>query len=806
MTTQDRTAPGSALHRGALVLLVSVLAGLLVAGVTFPVIGGVGLLARSAADSFDQLPAELREEPLPQRTKILAADGSVLADIFLNENRILAPISQMPKHLLYAIVAIEDSRFYEHGGVDVRGLTRAVVRNSQAGTVTQGGSTITQQYVKNMLIVAADDKDGKRAAIERSTQRKIQEARYALALERLYTKRQILEKYLNISYFGNGVYGVGTAAQYYFGKRVSRLTLEEGALLAGLVQNPERYNPVRNPGAAKSRRDVVLRRIAEVGFMPAAVVEAAMAKPVPKIVPQQLQGIEDNKIAPAFVDYMRSYFLADHRFGASVGERATRLFQGGLTIRTSLDPKVQASAQKALDTTLPLPKDPAAAAVVVKPGTGHVTAMAVLNHGKSVKVNLATSRSFQPGSTFKTFTLAAAIEEGLPLRMRISSPARYRADPTKCDNPPDGYFRNAGDSEAGNFDLPTATWLSVNTYYLQLQNRVGLDKVAAMARRMGVQIDNVGRRECSLTLGARSVSPLEMAGAYATLAAQGRYCKPTPIVSVHARGREPIDIEPDCHQAIEPGVANTVTSVLRGVIDGTHPHRTGKGAALGRPAAGKTGTTNGPTAAWFAGYTPDYAAAVWMGHADRPAQNPLRNIHGRAIVYGGGFPASMWRAIMLTAHENLPVADFVAPPASSVLGTTITVPDLRGASVADAEAVLKDLGLNYVIDTRPVAAGPIPAGLVGAQRPGPGASVYKGTTIVLFLSDGRYPPPPPVVTPSPTPTAAPTSAAPTSSPSPTPSPTPKPCNGNPDKCATPTPTPTPSPTPSGGGAGGGGDG
>jgi len=802
MTTGNRTAPGSALHRGALVLLISVLAGLLVAGMAFPFVGGLGLLARGGANSFDELPAELVEEKLPTRTKILAADGSLLADIYLNENRILAPISQMPDHLLYAIVAIEDSRFYEHGGVDLRGLLRALVRNSQAGTVTQGGSTITQQYVKNVLIVGADDKEGKKAAAERSTQRKIQEARYAIALERVYTKRQILEKYLNISYFGNGVYGVGTAAQYYFHKRVHALTMDEAALLAGLVQNPEGYNPVKNPRGAKVRRDLVLRRMADVGFVKRELVTAAMTKPIPKIVPQQLQGIEDNPVAPAFLDYVRTYFLSDPRFGDSQGARATKLFQGGLTIRTTLDPKLQAVAQKALKDTLPLGKDPASAAVVVKPGTGHVVTMAVLNHEPSVKVNLATRRSSaQPGSTFKMFTLAAAVEAGLPLRLRINSPARYKPDPKVCDAPKSGAFGNAGDSEAGNFDLPTATHLSVNTYYVQLQNRVGIDKVAGMARRMGIPLPEIGRRECALTLGTREVAPLDMAAAYATLAAQGSYCKPTPIVAVNAPGAAPIVIEPDCHQVLEPAVANTVTSVLRGVIDGPHPHRTGKGATIGRPAAGKTGTTNGPSAAWFDGYTPDFAAAVWMGYADRPATHPLLNIHGRKIVYGGGFPASMWRTIMLAAHEGLPPTDFVTPPASSVLGTQIAVPDLRGMTVENAEAVLAELGLTYVIDSRPVHAGPIPAGLIGAQRPGAGSMVYKGTPIVLFLSDGQLPPPPsPTPTPTPTPTASSSpSATPTASPTPTPSPTPKPCNGN--KC--PSPSPSPTPAPSGGGGGGG---
>jgi membrane peptidoglycan carboxypeptidase len=778
-----RPSPGSALHRSALVVVCSVLAGLLVAAAAFPLVGGLGMLARASAESFSKLPAELREDPLPQRSKILAADGSTLADVYFNENRILAPIDDMPPNLIYAILAIEDNRYYEHGGVDVKGLFRAFVRNSQSGSVTQGGSTITQQYVKNVLVESATDKAGKKAATEQSFERKIREARYAIALEARYSKREILEKYLNIAYFGSGVYGVGTAAQYYFHKPVGKLTLGEAALLAGMVKNPQQYNPVTNPRAAKTRRDLVLKVMGEAGFVDAKVTTAEARKPIPKITPQKLSGFEDSKVAPAFLDYVRTYFLNDTRFGDTYPERATRLFQGGLVIETTLDPKLQQVAQDTLNSTLPLRNDPAAAAVVVKPGTGEVKAMAVVNHDpKIAKVNLATggSTGYQGGSTFKMFTLAAAIEKGLPLRLRINAPARYRADPKVCDNPPDGYFRNAGDSEAGNFDLPTATWLSVNTYFLQLEQRVGVKEVAGVARRMGIPLpENVSSRECSLTLGAREVSPLDMAAAYATLAAQGTYCKPLPITSVTAPGQDPQVIEPDCHPVLERDVANTVTSVLRGVIDGPNPHRTGKGASIKRPAAGKTGTTNGPRAAWFDGYTPDFAGTVWMGYPTSPATHPLRHIHGVPTVYGGTFPATMWRKIMTAAHQGLPPTDFVAPPATSVFGQTVAVPDLRGLTIDNAEAVLLQLGLTYVIDTRVVHAGPIPNGLIGAQAPAPGSQVYRGTPIVLFLSDGVAPPSP---TPTPTPTPSPSAT-----PSPTPSPTPT-CKGNPNKCPTPTPT------------------
>ena len=792
--TTTRTDSGSALHRGVLVLVVSMVTGLLLAGLAFPFVGGIGMLARAGTDAFNELPDELEEEPLPQRSRILAADGSTLAHIYLNENRIVVPLSQIPDHLVYSILAIEDARFYEHNGVDARGLLRAFVRNQQAGGVTQGGSTITQQYVKNVLVEAADHEDGVRRARERSISRKIREARFAMALEHRYSKQEILEKYLNIAYFGDGVYGVGTAAQHYFRKRVQRLSLGEAALLAGMVKNPNLYNPVDNPKAARARRDLVLRRVAEVGFIPAADVAKARKAPFPKISPQKLAGIEDNLVAPHFLRYMRKYFLTDERFGATEGERLARLFQGGLVIQTTLDPRLQAVAQATLDRTLPLPNDPAAAAVVVKPGTGEVKAMAVVNHEKkSKKVNLATgaeyggSLGFQPGSTFKTFTLAAAVEQGVPLKLKYNSPARYRADPRVCDNPPSGAFRNAGDSEAGRFDMATATWMSVNTYYLQLQQQVGGPlKVAEMARRLGVRFHrDPGSRECSLTLGSFETDPLTMAAAYATFAAQGLYCKPTPISWVQAPGERRQVLEPECRQAIERDVANTVTSLLRGVVDGKHPHRTGKAASIGRPAAGKTGTTNESRAAWFDGYTPDFAAAVWMGHVT--TKHPLRWVHGVPVVYGGTFPARMWREIMLAAHQGLPVRDFEGAPPAAFFGEQVQVPVLTGLLPEEAERVLAERGLTLVVEQASVPAAPVEAGRIGAQTPEPGAMLSKGSAVTVFLSDGTFP------TPTPTPTPASPSPVPPS-PTATPQPTPTGCKGK--KCQSATPSPSPSPTPS----------
>ena len=673
LVPQGRTKPrtrldsdGLTARRGVVLLAVCVLTGLLVAGLAFPVVGALGITAKAGAEQFESLPKELVEPPLPQSSRIVASDGSTLAVAYFNENRIMVPLRKVPKVMQDAILAIEDERFYEHNGVDLRGLVRAVIRNSQAGEVQQGGSTITQQYVKNVLIAQASDGGAKQTVAERTAARKLREARLALALEKRYSKQQILEKYLNIAYFGNGVYGVGTAARHYFNKRVERLTLPEAALLAGIVKNPRLYDPQANPKEARARRDVVLDRMAAAGFTPER--EVAQAKrTAPRLNLSKERGIEDNPNVRYYLDYVRTLVLDDPDgtlapiFGDTPAARAQKLFQGGLTIKTALDAKLQRHALATLKRTLGAPTDPASAAVVIEPRTGHVKVMAGVNHEKkSQKVNLPLggSHGFQAGSTFKVFVLAAAIERGIPLNTQIRAPETYSSK--VFDNYVDGRIEpykvsNAGDSEQGTFDLVRATWDSVNTAYIQIEEKTGFHRPAQIARDMGMKRFPV-RAVPSLVLGSNEVSPLDLANAYATLAARGVYCKPIAITEVRDAHNNVLGkVDPDCRKVMAEKTADTVTAVLRGVLT----HGTGKGARIDRPAAGKTGTTNGPTAAWFAGYTPDLAAAVWVGYPTDPNKHPLRNIKGVKIVYGGSFPATMWQSIMTAAHVGLPVSDFV---------------------------------------------------------------------------------------------------------------------------------------------------
>lgn len=777
------------LGRIPLLILASGLAGLLLAGLLFPVVGALGLAARASADSFESLPTELKAPPLPQRSTILAADGTPIATLYL-QNRVVVPLAQVPMLARQAVIAIEDSRFYDHKGVDYKGMIRALVENSRAGEVRQGGSTLTQQYVKNVLIESATTKEGQNAAREKSSSRKLREARYALALEQKLTKDQILERYLNIAYYGNGVYGMGTAASYYFSKPVSKLALAEAALLAGIVQNPATYDPVRKPKPAVERRNIVLQRMLELGHITPAQHKAGRAVKLlvkPRAVPNGCQ----TSPAPFFCDWIRSRLEDDPAFGATREARQARLLQGGLVIRTTLDMKVQKAAQKAVDEVLPRnapdPRDRgfATAAVVVQPGTGEVKAIAVnRTFGKNkakgeTEFPLATHPAYQAGSTFKVFTLAAALEQGIPLSLTLDAPDFYRPNVEICNNPgtdengekttqDKGVFRNAADGEGGRYDVRQATWHSVNTFFVQLEERTGVLEAARMAERLGVsglQFTGSGRlssRDCSFTLGTSLVSPLDMATAYATLAAHGVRCTPVGITAMTDAARKPQTVPPrQCQQVIDPALADTVTSVLTGVLTSG----TGGAAAIGRPAAGKTGTTNGPLAAWFVGYTPELATAVWMGHPVRPNDNPLTNVRGVRTVYGGTLPAQIWSKTMSAALEGVPETPFARASDEFAEGERIDVPDVKGLSVEEATRILSEAGFGVVVSESRVSAGPIRRGLVAYQSPRGGRSALLGTTVRLSISNGRRPAPAPGPRASPPP--PPSSVPPPSLPPPT---------------------------------------
>jgi membrane peptidoglycan carboxypeptidase len=776
--------PGSSVpSRLGLLLLVSLVAGVVLAGITLPLIGGIGLAARDGIDAFNRLPSRLNVPTLPVASRILAADGRTLAT-FYYQDRIPVTLGQVPLSMKQAIVAIEDYQFYSEGGIDLHGLLRAAVANAQAGGVQQGGSTLTQQYVKNILIETARTPAERAAATADTIARKLQEARYAMALARRLSKNQILQGYLNIAYFGDGAWGVGSAARHYFNVRVERLTLAQSALLAGLVQNPTGYDPALHPRLARLRRNVVLGRMAQLHVISWAAARRAMATPVRLHLTIRHDGC--GGFAPYFCQYVVNEFLADPAFGPNPAARAQLLDSGGLTIRTTLEPTVQRAAQRAVDQQVPWQGKIGTAEAVVEPGTGKIRAIALnAPYGPNAarrqnSVDWATdaasggSEGFQSGSTFKPFVLAAALQEGLPLSTTFYAPPRMTVTGyTGC--PALGttfHVGNAADSEAGRFDIVTGTWFSVNTFYAQLEKRTGMCVPAHIAEELGVrQADGKPLAQYpSMVLGSNLVSPLDMANAYATFAASGRYCSPVAITRVVSfRGRSLPVPDADCHQVLPPGLANTVTSVLRGVID--HPGATGTGANINRPAAGKTGTLNSYVAAWFVGYTPQLAAAVWLGYPRGGHVLANVTIAGRLWpqMFGGDLPATIWRQTMLAALAGRPVRNFPPPSGRYQRGLTVAVPAVAGLPPAAAAAAINAAGLTPSFFPVGVAS-PQPAGTIAESQPAAGSQVPPGTVVVLIPSTGPAPR---------RPTPAPTATRPPRKPRPSPTPTPHHTHGSP---------------------------
>ena len=777
------------LTRVGLLAAVSAVAGVLMAGMLLPIVGGIGLIARAGANDFESLPSVLKESPLPQVSRILAADGSTIAT-FYAEDRVAAPLSQVPDVMQKALIAIEDVRFYEHHGVDFKGSLRALLHNSSSGSVQQGGSTITQQYVKNMLI-----ESGAPDATADTLARKAREARYALALEKSLTKQQILERYLNIAYFGDGAYGVGTAAQHYFGIPVRKLDLPQSAMLAGIVQSPGAYDPTVHPTAARTRRDIVLAQMLRYHFITQQDYDTAVASPITLDVHQQGNGCEASQF-PYFCDYVENVIKTSPVFGTSPPARKSFLERGGLIIRTTLQPQVQRAADTALHKYVH-PQEPTGAAgaeAVLEPGTGKVLAIAVSPpYGSSRKkhendINYAVDAPmgggayrFAMGSTFKLFVLAAALKGGFPLGTSIYSPQSITLSGfSDCAGNSAGSWdvHNAGDSERGTFNLITGTWFSVNTFYAQLEQRVGLCQTVKLAEALGVRQGN-GRhidQVPSFALGSNAAgfSALDTAGAYATMAAHGIHCAPLAITKVTSRDGQNFPVPgPDCNQVLDPGLADTVTQILHGVLTQRGATAAGVGEP-GRPAAAKTGTAENYSASDFAGYVPQMAAAVWVGNPHRPNDSLAhQTIGGRSYgqVFGATIGGPIWRDTMKAALVGVPVVPLPNADRKYVTGQTSRVPDVGGLSPSDARATLRQVGFN-VVQSQTTVPSLFPAGTVAYTVPGAGWSVPQGSTIVLRISNGLPPPTPaPSPTPSTTPSSQPStppSGGPSSSPSPRP--------------------------------------
>jgi len=677
------------------------------------------------------LPDLTGDTTLAETSVIYDSAGNVLVELHAEENRTYVPLASIPVDLRNAVISTEDQRFYEHDGVDPIGIARALwVDVFQGGH--QGGSTITQQYVVNTFIKRED-----------TITRKLKEAMLAYKLESKYSKDQILEMYLNTIYYGHGAYGVEAAAQTYFGKSVSDLTTAECAMIAGIIKSPGRYSPRIDPDAAKLRRSTVLSQMLALGYIDQATYAAADAEEFTLAAPEPTA-----TQAPYFVAWITQQLI--DMYGADM------VYKGGLQVRTTIDMTMQAAAEDAITSILNEDGDPSTALVAIDPDTGEVRAMVGGRDFATQQFNVATQGLRQPGSSFKTFVLVTALEQG------ISPEQTYESSAMSLTIPGGQTWKVSGSSSGGLMRLRQATVKSINSVYAQLILAVTADKVAETATRMGIttEINAVP----AIALGSQEVTPLEMASAYGTLANNGTHVDAHGILQVtDAAGEVLYSASPTATAAVDPAVAYLATNILEGVIDSG----TGTSANIGRPAAGKTGTTQEYRDAWFVGYTPDLVASVWVGYPD--SQVEMTNIHGIKVT-GGSFPAKIWAAFMKAALADTPESDFEKPngltsaticlesgeiateyctttgtglflagklPVTCTLHAApvmVKVPNLIGTMKSEAMTLLVSLLLNYEITEQPVAG--VPAGMVADQDPKYGSEVTTGTVISIIVSTG----------------------------------------------------------------------
>jgi membrane peptidoglycan carboxypeptidase len=714
----------------------AVVAGLLVSLIALPGVGSTGLAARDAANGFEGDDDGFSLQPPPERTTVYSSDGQVIAQFYYH-NRESVRLDQIAPIMQKAIVAIEDSRFYEHGPLDVKGSIRALVTNANDGGIVQGGSTLTQQYVKNLLVENAKTDKEAEAAKAPNFGRKLRELRYAVKIEKTLTKQQILQGYLNIAYFGSGAYGAQAASQYYFSKDASKLTLPQAALLAGVTNSPYFYDPEINPKGATDRRNIVLYRMAALKMISKQEADAAAASPIVLHIKHPKADCVDAK-APFFCEYVKNEILGNPAFGKTEADRERLLYRGGLTIRTTLDMKMQNAAQKAL--ALRPNKRKTATEAMVQPGTGAIKAMVVSKkYGDSKKkgqttLNLAAdyahgyNSGYSPGSTFKIFTLAAALAHGIPVGTSLPAPSSTTVTGyTDCKG--NGFepytLSNAETSKAKTANLQTATWESINTAYAYLEQRVGLCNAVHMAENFGMRLSN-GKpllQVPSQVLGSNNIDVTHLAAAYAGFAARGQYCTPIAITDVTDASGNKIKVpHSKCTKAVDSSVADEVTRILQGVLT----NGTGRGLGIGRPAAGKTGTGQAFSSAAFAGYTPDLAAAVWYGDPAAPFGDPSPGVYGANV-------GPIWQQSMEDALRGTPPSSFHTPVGD--FGDLTRVPDVTGLPVNVALERMDAAGFAAQVSPRLVDSDER-TGTVAYTSPSGGVETDQSTTVMIFVSNG----------------------------------------------------------------------
>ncbi|WP_045745178.1 transglycosylase domain-containing protein [Actinoplanes rectilineatus] len=674
MTSRRLTVAG----RIALLIRAGLISGLVISGIAYPLAALAGMGVKAGTEALESLPEELTEVPAAQTTYVYANDGRTLLTMFYEEHRKQTKLKEMSPYLTKAIVASEDTRFYEHNGVDAKGVARAFIANQKAGGVSQGASTLTMQYVRMALRDGARTPKEALEATEQTATRKLREMRLAIEVEQRLSKEQILERYLNTAYYGHRAYGIYAASQVFFSKSPKNLNLTEAALLAGLVKAPSAYDPAtKDRRAATQRRNYVIDQMLKIGTITGE--QAYMAKKAK--IKLKLTTPPNDCISVSrrhndwgyFCDYLKSWWREQPQFGTNPLEREERLRRGGYRIVTSIDPRIQKIALAHVLDKESRNSPFAHGQVVVEPHSGRVLSMAVNRRysldqkdngrhtdwrvGKGVKGNYPNTvnpllgggdmAGYQAGSTFKVFTMLAALESGLPLSTTFYSPERYvsRYVTSRGRATCGSYWcpKNSSKSMTGNQTMWSGFGKSVNTYFVQLEQRVGAEKAVRMAERLGLRWRTEVDRKLAtpahasgwgaFTLGVSDATPVEMANVFATLAAEGQYCEPLPVLSIrnpdgtNARDdRGTVIAAPRCHQAVRVNVARAATDAAR-CVTGYGSARGGCGgwetspmvyATAGRPVAGKSGTTDDNRTAWFSGYTPQLAASAFVADPDNP--------------------------------------------------------------------------------------------------------------------------------------------------------------------------------------------
>ncbi|WP_229052254.1 transglycosylase domain-containing protein [Aeromicrobium sp. Leaf350] len=667
---RDEPRPPSAGAAAFAVVRLAAIGGLLVAAIVAPAAALGTYTVTRAADDVMSLPLTLPDSTNPQTSRVLAADGQLIA-YFFEENRQDVPLDQIAPVMTDAILAIEDQRFYEHGALDFEGTVRALVTNSATGS-TQGGSTITQQLVKMTLLQQAGTDEEKKAATEETIARKVRELRLAIDLEKEYSKDEILQQYLNIAYFGDGAYGIFSAASHYFSVTPDQLTAQQAAMLAGLVKNPVGFDPSIYPEKALQRRNTVLAVMGQQGKISEKESTDLQATDLGLNVTEYPNGCVTSSAAFS-CDYVTQYLLQEPALGDTVEERREMLKRGGLTIKSNIDLNMQGALNAAVAEHVSPTDSAIGAMALVEPGTGKVRGVAQsrpMGRDKAAGqsyINFAVSKpytesnGFQAGSTFKMFTLAAALDQGLPVSTGFNSPATMTIPPGTyfdCQDRGTNKFEVRNSTTSGYTNMYTGMRLSVNTYFAQLEAKVGLCPTVTMAREFGIVVPE-NQEVPSFTLGVTDTSVLDMAAAYATAASGGLYCKPQPVTEIVGSDGQPIKTyEPECTRVLTEEVAAQINDITRGLQE---PGGFGysRGTGLSVPSAAKTGTTTSAKAVWYVGYTPELAAAAMIAGADADGV-PIALRGGNAA--GSSVAGPMWADAMHVIDDFLSPVEFARPP------------------------------------------------------------------------------------------------------------------------------------------------